>query len=83
MRDGRTMALEALIRWQHPEKGQVSPIEFIPMAEDTGFDRAHRRMGSENRPAWKTRDILASYTNGLRTTQPETSPPASSWIPDW
>ncbi len=30
-------AFEALLRWNHPTRGQVSPIEFIPIAEDTGL----------------------------------------------
>jgi EAL domain-containing protein (putative c-di-GMP-specific phosphodiesterase class I) len=33
---GRKEAMEALIRWEHPERGMLSPAEFIPLAEETG-----------------------------------------------
>ena len=34
---GEVIGTEALIRWQHPEKGVLSPNEFIPVAEETGL----------------------------------------------
>ena len=36
---GRVVAAEALVRWQHPQRGLVPPMEFIPFAEQTGFVR--------------------------------------------
>ena len=35
--DGSISGLEALLRWDHPELGLVSPADFIPMLEDTGL----------------------------------------------
>lgn len=35
--DGHVMGVEALLRWQHPELGAISPATFIPVAEQTGL----------------------------------------------
>ena len=39
LRTGNVVGAEALVRWQHPTRGMVPPMKFIPFAEQTGFVR--------------------------------------------
>jgi diguanylate cyclase (GGDEF)-like protein len=37
LENGKVSSCEALLRWRHPERGMISPVEFIPIAEDSGL----------------------------------------------
>jgi EAL domain-containing protein (putative c-di-GMP-specific phosphodiesterase class I) len=37
LKTGSICGFEALVRWQHPTRGMISPAEFIPLAEETGL----------------------------------------------
>lgn len=62
LNSGQNAGAEALIRWQHPQHGPISPAEFIPLAEETGLitkigdwvlDEVCRQMAD-----WKMRNLM-------------------------
>ncbi len=71
--------VEALVRWRHPERGLVSPVEFIPIAEETGLirelDLFVLRTGCLQLAAWNSRHgtsySLSVNVSGHQFTRPE------------
>ncbi|PRC95242.1 putative bifunctional diguanylate cyclase/phosphodiesterase [Solimicrobium silvestre] len=59
---GEFIGLEALVRWEHPEKGMIYPDQFIPFSEQTGFIRALTRWMLEQ-SAMLCRDLTAYGIN--------------------
>ena len=73
---GRIAGVEALVRWQHPARGVVEPIEFLPVAEETGLitqiDEFVQQQAFEDVAGWRRAglgDINLSVN--LSTTQLE------------
>ncbi len=61
--DQRAIGYEVLLRWQHPVHGMISPMEFIPLAEETGTIIAIGewvlREACREAASWKTQDKIA------------------------
>ncbi len=69
LEDTRLIGFEALVRWEHPQKGLIRPNEFIPIAEDTGLildlGAFVLRQAAETMAEWRSRlpqaqDLLLS-----------------------
>ncbi len=60
LKTNRIHGLEALIRWNHPVHGMISPLDFVPLAEETGMIRALGdwvlRTACEATRAWQLQD---------------------------
>ena len=69
MHDGRVRSVEALVRWQHPERGLIGPYEFVHLAEHTGLIRplTHHvlRTALEQCRRWRDRGIDLSVAVNL------------------
>ncbi|UCV12351.1 EAL domain-containing protein [Dechloromonas denitrificans] len=76
---GRVVGLEALVRWQHPERGMIPPADFIPVAEESGLilPLGHwvLRTACEQARAWLDQGIdlgeIAVNISALQFRQPE------------
>ena len=76
---GRVVGAEALIRWQHPLRGLVSPTEFIPVAEDTRLILPLGRWVLETAcrqlTAWSKRPCLAELSLAVNVSAMQIAQP--------
>jgi len=77
LRSGRVVGAEALIRWRDPELGDISPGEFIPVAEETGFivaiDRWVLRQATRQAATWRAAGlemVMSVNVSALQFRQP-------------
>jgi diguanylate cyclase (GGDEF)-like protein/PAS domain S-box-containing protein len=75
MRDGRVLGVEALLRWNHPEQGLLTPAHFLPLIEHTGLSTAVGdwvlRQGIEQLARWQSigLDLTVSINVSARHLQ--------------
>ncbi|WP_447787867.1 phosphodiesterase DibA [Pseudomonas farris] len=65
LKTSRLIGVEALVRWEHPQRGLVSPAEFIPIAERTGLiaeiDAWVMRQACRQMCQWQATGVLLSF----------------------
>ncbi|WPN57779.1 phosphodiesterase DibA [Pseudomonas sp. P9_31] len=65
LKTSRLIGVEALVRWEHPQRGLVSPAEFIPIAERTGLiaeiDAWVMRQACQQMCQWQATGVLLSF----------------------
>ncbi|EJM12356.1 PAS domain S-box/diguanylate cyclase (GGDEF) domain-containing protein [Pseudomonas sp. GM18] len=65
LKTSRLIGVEALVRWEHPQRGLVSPAEFIPIAERTGLiaeiDAWVMRQACEQMCQWQAAGMVLSF----------------------
>ncbi|MGO9956756.1 MAG: putative bifunctional diguanylate cyclase/phosphodiesterase [Solirubrobacteraceae bacterium] len=77
LRSGKIAAFEGLVRWRHPDRGLVPPLDFIPIAEQTGMileiGRWVLEHGCRQLTAWRRRAPIALSLNvsTLELQQPD------------
>ena len=71
LESGKVIAVEALVRWVHPERGFIFPDQFIPFAEQTGFIRLLTRwvleQAAQISSEWAARGIHLKMSVNLST----------------
>ena len=77
LEDRSVAGFEALMRWDHPKMGRLSPAEFIPLAEETGLHRRSRAVRARSRHAPARRHGSARRGCAIRCSSASTSPRAS------
>ncbi len=80
---GAVAGVEALVRWQHPQHGLVSPASFIPLAEDTGLivpigawvlDQATDQLARWRQQSWGRSLTVSVNLSARQLRQPELIP---------
>ena len=72
---GHLLGAEALVRWQHPQRGMVSPADFIPLAEQTGLilplGRQVLALACRQLAQWATAPATAVWTLAVNVSAQE------------